>query len=522
MWRSLLPTGRDEPFDLFVLSDSTRHGHWRAEEWAWRVLVTRLRAQNRIFYRHREVNTDRKSGNIEDFVRRWGAGYKYMIVLDADSLMAGDTMVRLVDLMDGNPTAGLIQTVPCAVNRRTLFGRIQQFSSRLYRPLLSAGLRYCQLSDATYWGHNAIIRIEAFARHCGLPHLPGRPPFGGLILSHDFVEAALLRRAGRGVWVEPTLAGSYEETPPTLLDHVKRDRRWCQGNLQHLRLLTARNLKASSRLYLAMGAMAYLSSVLWLLFLLLGLGAAATGAGAGQLQPAAGFTGTYLPIGILAAATVTVLFLPKLLSLAFALVHARTAQAFGGRGALLAGFVIESVFSALTAPVMMLFHVHMVAEIVLGRARGWASQRRSDNRVGWRESLAWHLPHLAAGTALALSAAILAPGLIWWLSPIIAGLVLAMPLTVLGSRRDIGLWARAKGLFLTPEELQTSAVLADYQKLQCEIEQAPSWQVVQPVALELRRRRRNALYHFLQIRQSYSGCHEKSTVPSAAARLRPR
>jgi membrane glycosyltransferase len=141
-------------------------------------------------------NTARKSGNIEDWIKRFGAGYDHMIILDADSLMTGDTIVRLVSAMEGHPGVALIQTLPIVVNARTLFARLQQFSGRLYGPLIAAGIAWWHGSEGNYWGHNAIIRVRAFAQDAGLPDLKGRKPFGGHILSHDFVEAALMRRGG--------------------------------------------------------------------------------------------------------------------------------------------------------------------------------------------------------------------------------------------------------------------------------------------------------------------------------------
>src|SRR5262249_41781199 len=191
----------------------------------------------RIFYRRRSIPTGGKAENIAEFCRRWGRLYRYMIVLDADSVMAGTTIVCLVDSMEAHPDVGIIQTVPVPVNRSSLFARIRQFASRLYGPLSAAGMAYWQLGDGVYWGHNAIVRVEPFMASCGLPRLPGAPPLGGQIMSHDFVEAGFMRRAGWTIWLADDLDGSYEELPPTLPDYLARDRRWCRGNLQHGRLL---------------------------------------------------------------------------------------------------------------------------------------------------------------------------------------------------------------------------------------------------------------------------------------------
>ncbi len=267
---SLEATSRGELFDWFVLSDSTDPDIWVAEEKALLALRQAV-GRPRLYYRHRADNTARKAGNISEWVTRFGGVYDLMIVLDADSLMSGDTIVRLARAMENNPTAGLVQTLPMIVNARSLFSRVQQFAGRLYGPLIAAGVAWWHGSEGNYWGHNAIIRVKAFAEAAALPQLRGRKPFGGHILSHDFVEAALMRRAGWGIYMLPMLGGSYEEVPLSLLDFAARDRRWCQGNLQHLAVVSARGLHWVSRLHFMVGIGAYLTAPLWLLFLLLGM-----------------------------------------------------------------------------------------------------------------------------------------------------------------------------------------------------------------------------------------------------------
>ncbi|MEZ5502478.1 MAG: glucans biosynthesis glucosyltransferase MdoH [Halioglobus sp.] len=336
IWRSLEKTGKAETFDFFILSDTRDVDTWIREETEWYRLCNETGAHGRIFYRNRKDNTARKSGNIADFVERWGANYRYMIVLDADSIMAGDTLVKMVRLMEANPDTALIQAPPLPVNRETLFARILQFASTAYGPLFTAGASFWQLGDSNFWGHNAIIRIAPFAAHCGLPKLPGREPFGGEILSHDFVEAALLRRAGWRVWLAYELRGSYEELPPTLIDFAKRDRRWCQGNLQHFRLIGARGWHPVSRLHFAMGVMSYLSSPLWMIFLLV------TGLEAyyqTQAIPDYFFRNHFGPVWpvsftvemkVVLMFTLAMLFLPKVMALILILIDPAQRRAFGG------------------------------------------------------------------------------------------------------------------------------------------------------------------------------------------------
>ena len=267
-YESLERTGQLERFDFFILSDSTDPDKWVEEERRWHELIRDLDALGKIYYRRRLNNEGRKSGNVSDFLSAWGRRYRYFMVCDADSVMRGETLVDLVRLMEAHPTAGLIQTVPALVNADSPFGRIQQFANRLYAHIFIAGLNYWALDIGNYWGHNAIIRTEPFMQFCDLPQLPGRKPFGGQILSHDFVEAALLSRENWEVWFAYDLEGSYEEAPQTMIENARRDRRWCQGNLQHSLVLFAKGLRGVSRLHLALGICGYLSGPLWLLFLL--------------------------------------------------------------------------------------------------------------------------------------------------------------------------------------------------------------------------------------------------------------
>jgi len=261
-YESLAATGHQERFDFFVLSDSNEPGTLVAERLAWLDLCQSVGGFGRIFYRWRRHRIKRKSGNVADFCRRWGSQYRYMVVMDADSIMSGDCLAKLVRLMEANPGAGIIQTAPRAAGRDSLYARTQQFATRVYGPLFTAGLHFWQLGESYYWGHNAIIRIAPFMRHCALGRLPGRGPLSGEILSHDFVEAALMRRAGWKVWMAYDLDGSYEEMPPNVIDELKRDRRWCQGNLINSRLFLLEGMNPAHRAVFMTGVMAYVSAPL--------------------------------------------------------------------------------------------------------------------------------------------------------------------------------------------------------------------------------------------------------------------
>ncbi|TVP77763.1 glucans biosynthesis glucosyltransferase MdoH [Thioalkalivibrio sp.] len=458
--RSLLATGQGAAFDLFLLSDSTDPAVIPDEERAARDLQARMPAPFRTHYRRRPLNTGRKAGNIADFCRRWGSRYEYMVVLDADSVMEGATLVELVRLMERNPNAGLIQTMPLPVRQESLFGRFQQFANAVHGPMLAAGLSFWQGDAGNYWGHNAIIRIRPFMQHCDLPILPGKPPLGGEILSHDFVEAALLRRGGWDVWLLPQLGGSYEELPGNLIDYARRDRRWAQGNLQHLRLLGTPGLHGVSRLHLLFGAVAYLVSLLWLLMLAAGTGAAIGASGGLE----AGGQALAIPESLrtpmahaLLGVTLVMLLLPKMLGIALAMFS--RPRAFGGVPRLVASGVIETLFSVLIAPLMMAFHSLFVAAVALGRNVTWAVQPREGRVVAWGE--AWRRTGgfvLAAGS-WGLLLAWFAPGFFWWLMPVLAGLLLAPALVRWSSSQRAGAWMRRRGLLLAPSEVAPGLVL---------------------------------------------------------------
>jgi membrane glycosyltransferase len=268
-WRSLAATGQAEAFHFFVLSDTRDEAVAQAERQAFALAERRLEATGRLFYRRRDDNRGKKAGNIAEWVGSRGPGYAHMVILDADSTMDGDALVRLAALMEASPRTGIIQTLIVPTGRETLFARALQFATRLTGAVLAMGTSFWHLGESNYYGHNAILRVAAFAEHCRLPVLSGKPPLGGEILSHDFVEAAFIRRGGYFVWLLPELHGSYEELPTNLLDYALRDRRWMQGNLQHARLLGAAGLHWMSRLHMAMGIFAYLASPIWLGLLLL-------------------------------------------------------------------------------------------------------------------------------------------------------------------------------------------------------------------------------------------------------------
>ena len=442
-------------FEMFVLSDSTAPAAIDDERRALSRLRRNTSSTLPVHYRRRFGNAGRKAGNIADWVRASGAAFDHMIVLDADSIMEAGTMIRLVQAMEREPRTALIQTCSFTVNGTSLLARSQQFANRVYGPVWSAGLAWWSGSEGNYWGHNAIIRVRAFADHAGLPRLPGSGPFSGEILSHDFVEAALLRRAGWGVRFEPELGGSYEEAPPSLIDLMVRDRRWCQGNLQHLPVIRARGLHWVSRLHLLRGVMAYLTSPLWLL--LLGVGVLLGFESAGQADGAA--AGDARALATVGVGSVVMLLLPKLLGCVLLMADRRRRRAYGGGAAILASAVLETTISALLAPILMLGQSRAITEILSGRDSGWQAQRRELDGLGLHEAWRHHGWQVGVGALLAAGAWAASPGLLPWMAPALAGMALAPLCSVLTAGRDIGDSFRGLGLLLTPEETGPSPVL---------------------------------------------------------------
>jgi membrane glycosyltransferase len=456
-----------EQFDFFILSDSTDPETWIAEETHFVILRERTGGHQRIFYRHRAANEGRKAGNIADWVRRFGARYGQMIILDADSLMTGGTMLRLIAAMERNPQVGLIQTLPVVVNANTLFARVQQFAGRIYGPLIGHGLAWWHGAEGNYWGHNAAIRVRAFAECAGLPVLRGRGPFGGTILSHDFVEAAMLRRGGWAVHMAPNLSGSYEECPPSLTEYALRDRRWCQGNLQHLAVLPARGLHWASRLHLVTGIAAYLTAPAWLTFLLVGMLISLQARFVRPEYFAPGFSlfpqwPVQDPVRAaqVFAGTIGLLLAPKLLGYLILLGKKGLRRGCGGALRALLGLLIETLVSGLAAPILMLMQTAAVLQILLGRDAGWSAQRRHDATMPLRDSFRRYRWHTLFGLSLAAAAYAVSPPLFLWMTPVIVGLLFAVPLAALTARSGLGLALGRLGLLSIPEERDPPHILA--------------------------------------------------------------
>jgi len=466
VYESVAQTGMASGFDVFILSDTTDPGLFIAEEAALLALRERLGRGAHIYYRHRPKNIAKKAGNIAEWLQRFGGRYEHMIVLDADSLMTGDTLVRLVAAMEQHPQVGLIQTFPVMVNAVTPFARVQQFAGKLYGSLIAYGLAWWHGPDGNYWGHNAIIRTRAFAECAGLPALSGPRPIGGHILSHDFVEAALMRRGGWAIHMVPSLGGSYEESPPSLTEYAARDRRWCQGNLQHMGVLPARGLHWVTRLHLAAGIGAYVAAPLWLFFLLVGI---LISLQAQFIRPEY-FPKTFTlypqwpaqdPVraAYVFAGTMALLLAPKLIGYVAMLTDPGMRKGFGGGIRAFLSMLLETLISGLIAPVMMLIQSCSVMAILSGRDSGWQAQRRDDGTLPLRDIMRRYGWYTAFGLLLALAAYGVSFSLFAWMTPVIVGLILAIPLVQWTANPATGRRLRHMKLLITPEEAQPPHIL---------------------------------------------------------------
>ncbi len=434
--QELQSMGRAQDFDVFILSDTRGAKEGVSEEAAYAALKRQLAGVLPVYYRRRRDNHARKAGNIKDWVRRFGGAYDLFVILDGDSVMSGTTLTRLALAMQRDSRAGLIQTVPRLTGAITLLQYLQQFAANVYGPSVAAGLAFWHRDQGNYWGHNAIIRTRAFASAAGLPTLPGPPPFGGDIRSHDFVEAVLLQRAGWGVHIVPEVEGSYEGQPPTLPDIIVRDRRWAQGNLQHLSIVKARGLTPMGRVHLVMGATSYLISAVWAASLAVGVILALQGQ---QVIPSYFIDKkTLFPVWPvvdagaamrLLFATMTIVLLPKLLGLMLEVKRARRARERLGVLRAVLAVCVETVFSILMSPILMVTQTVAVFEILVGRDSGWRAQARSGNGITFMQAAQFHWRHVAIGVVLALLCWWASPQIMAWMSPVIAGLVLSVPLS---------------------------------------------------------------------------------------------
>lgn len=437
--RATMLSANAQHFDFYILSDSSNSTIKAAEVEGYESLK---RDGYNVFYRHRIHRTKKKSGNVEDFCRRWGANYEYMIVLDADSVMTGECMDKMVRLMDRHTDAGIIQSLPKTVGHDTIHARVQQFSSRMIGRIFSAGMQFWQLGESHYWGHNAIIRLKPFMEHCALAPIKGDGNLSGAILSHDFIEAALMRRAGYKVWLVEDLEGSYEQQPPNMLAELQRDRRWCQGNLQNFKLLTQPGLHTVHRAMILTGAMSYVSAPLWLMFIVIG---------SFNARNSASMFGLWV-------LTATLLMLPRLLAMAVAIVTGE-AKHYGGNWNIVKSTAFEAVISVFQAPIKMAAHSVFVFSALTGYKLEWKSPPREAENVTFKMAYDFLWPVSFGAFALLVLHAAISPATLIWFAPICIPILLAIPLVMMTSNTAIGDRVKRENFLLVPEESKVPQVM---------------------------------------------------------------
>jgi len=433
-------------FSYHILSDTDAPGIALKEE--ARVAQWRATRPNaRIQYRRREDNTGYKAGNIAEFLHSPEGESDFFLPLDADSEMGAETVFRLIRVMQASPEIGILQSLVTGLPSRSLFTRVFQFGMRHGMRSFTLGSAWWQGDCGPNWGHNVLIRTAPFRTHCMLPELPGRGPLSGPILSHDQLEAVLIRRAGYEVRVMAEESQSFEENPPSLVDFIRRELRWMNGNLQYLRLLRMPGLKPVSRIQLVLAILMYVSAPAWMAFILIG---AAMMALPGQLNAVPAVTGLALFATIL-----TLSLSPKIMGLAQVLARPERRAAYGGGTRVAIGGLIEMVFSMLTAPIVALALTRFAIGLTFGQRIGWSAQQRSRDRLEWSEAARVLWPQSVIGLALCVWFATFAPWALIFGAPILLALGGAIPIAVLSAQPSLGRWSRRTGLFDIPEDRVT-------------------------------------------------------------------
>jgi membrane glycosyltransferase len=453
MIEGLAASGAGQQFHLYVLSDTSDLAHAAIENRHFSELTNAWRGQLPITYRRREANTGFKAGNIHDFCDRWGQSHDFALVLDADSLMTSDAVLRLVRIMQANPQLGILQSLVIGMPSSSAFARIFQFGMRLGMRSYTIGSAWWQGDCGPYWGHNAILRLAPFMAHCHLPILGKGALIGGHVLSHDQVEAVLMRRAGYEVRVLPEEGASFEQNPPTLLEFIGRDLRWCQGNMQYWHFLAMPGLKAISRYQLAFALLMFLGSPAWIGLLVFGSIALALAAPGGTfIRAGAGL--------VLFGFVLVTWFAPKIATVIDVLTRPALRQSFGGGLRFVAGVVTETLFFLLLLPIMWFSHTLFIVRLLTGRSIGWGAQARDDHQVPWSLAARQLWPHTVFGACAIALLAVVAPNALPYALFVAGGLLVSIPLTVLTASPSLGRAMVRIGLGRLPEETAPPRELA--------------------------------------------------------------
>jgi membrane glycosyltransferase len=455
MLDDLTATQAASRFHLYVLSDTDEPALIAVEQSSFEALAADRHGAIPITYRRRAINAGFKAGNIRDFCVRWGADHDFAITFDADSFMPADAVLRIVRLMQANPRLGILQTLSIGMPSMSAFARLFQFGMRLGMHAHTLGAAWWQGDCGPYWGHNAILRLKPFIADCAIADLPADGPLGGSVLSHDQIEAALMRRAGFEVRVLPIEGMSWEENPPTLLEFIRRELRWCHGNMQYWRLLATPGLKPVSRFQLVFAILMYLGSPAWMALIGLGVGALAL---AQETSAPIGFAG---PGALLFAIMLAMIFAPKIATCLDVLARPELRRAYGGAAPFLSNVAAEILFSSLLAPVMALAHTLFLFRLfVLRRGAGWNSQNRESHALSWRRAWARLWPQTLAGIVIFGIVAAKAPRDLAFAAISAAGLALAAPFAVATASPWLGALFSRIGVGRIPEETEPRNALA--------------------------------------------------------------
>lgn len=448
--RSLDETGEGARFDVFVLSDSDDPETVAAEPFAFERWRAALGAGAR--FRRREKNTAWKAGNVRDFLDRWGDGYDFYLPLDSDSLMGGRDVLRMVRIMEAHPKIGILQSLIVGAPAESAFARIFQFGMRSGMRSFTMGAAWWHGDCGPYWGHNALIRTAPFKAHCELPKLPGTGPLGGHVLSHDQIEAVLMRRAGFEVRVLPVEGESWEDNPPTLFEFTRRDLRWCQGNMQYWPFLAMKGLKPMSRFQVLAAIMMYFGAPAWMFMTAAAVSKVwETETGTGTVSAALGIAMFFIMF--------TVSLFPKLAGWIDVALRPGGARAYGGGGRMFVGALTETVFATMLAPIVAFRVTMFLIGLLFGKRMAWNGQLRDAHRLSWGTALRGLWPQTAFGLAILGVLYVEAPGAIAWASPMLAGLLLSIPFAVLTSHPAFGRFAQRAGLCAIPDEYAPGAPL---------------------------------------------------------------
>src|SRR5262245_1862136 len=442
---SIERTGEGAAFSYFVLSDSNDATVAAAEERAVAAWQAAAGQAQRIIYRRRSSNVGYKAGNVRDFCARWGDQFGLMLPLDADSLMAGEEIVRLVRIMQAHPKIGILQSLVVGMPSSSAFARIFQFGMRHGMRAYTMGQAWWVGECGPFWGHNALLLVQPFYEHCDLPILPGAPPLGGHVLSHDQVEATLMRRAGYEVRVLPEEVGSWEENPPTMLEFARRDVRWCQGNMQYLKLLDLPGLYPMSRFQLVWAILMFIGIPAWTLMIAL-LPLAAV-----QAQSIPEF-----PSGAAKALYVTyfVMYLmPKIAGLIDAVFGGGVAR-YGGWLRFLVSAALELVFSFLQGAVSTIRTTIFMLGLLFGKSVVWGGQVRDARGLSWREGARHLWPQTLFGVIVCGALLAIAPQVLLWSLPLTVGYLVAIPFAVLTADPAFGRALKRLGICGIPEDFR--------------------------------------------------------------------